>query len=767
MPGLPRFRTGSSSARGRVFAAGVACLLVVGALIGADLLIAARNTMGASAEPSNTARASSDRTVGTATPTAGQVASPWTSITFSRVSRPPFGKASTGNPSVVAWQGGYLAIGNSRDVEGQDGTFRGWTSRDATSWQQIPDATFIAGVGGAAAAAAPCGSGAVIVADGPETAAYQTTDGTTWTKTQSLADSFTNYPPRLAGTDAGAAVVLGGQWGQTTLWFASDCRTWKQVTLPQAPGGSVTPTGVTTMRGGFLAYGALSPKNPEAATFGAAWWSADGVTWNAVPMPASPSLIYSGSGGAFAALEAQFQPGMDTYEWATSADGEAWQMAQTAPAFVPSLGQAASDGRHIVVMGSTDNNAPFGLWSSTDGAQWQSLVVGGDPAAMDGVEGALDFFVLPGGVLRVSDAGVWYGAAGSGPIPTATTGIATPLPSLGGSVPAVSTAAWKGLALRQLTDGPNGATGLASWAGGYVAVRDADASSAAASAWVSRDGVSWLRLPAASFGSATRLIAGRCRSGVIVAGGDAAGETWLWQSSDGLTWQKSTAPQLKIDSQSLAGNANGAIAITADGNVAATADCASWQTVDLPIGSAAEIGPVAASSGTYFISGCPALADATRGATPPAAGSWWSTDGQKWHATTGGDCLAAVASGQGGFVAETRTLATPGTTDFVGSADAHSWKAYTDPLGYWSEGEGSGSANGQFVGDGTRILGYGNPQQSQVSGYWTSLDGRRWTKLPLSGNTAGLPDDVTPIVLRDGVLFVGQNATWFGKAAGV
>ena len=126
-----------------------------------------------------------------------------------------------------------------------------------------------------------------------------------------------------------------------------------------------------------------------------------------------------------------------------------------------------------------------------------------------------------------------------------------------------------------------------------------------------------------------------------------------------------------------------------------------------------------------------------------------------------------MASGQGGFVAETRTLATPGTTDFVGSADAHSWKAYTDPLGYWSEGEGSGSANGQFVGDGTRILGYGNPQQSQVSGYWTSLDGRRWTKLPLSGNTAGLPDDVTPIVLRDGVLFVGQNATWFGKAAGV
>lgn len=35
-----------------------------------------------------------------------------------------------------------------------------------------------------------------------------------------------------------------------------------------------------------------------------------------------------------------------------------------------------------------------------------------------------------------------------------------------------------------------------------------------------------------------------------------------------------------------------------------------------------------------------------------------------------------------------------------------------------------------------------------------------------AGSPAGLPDDVTPILLRDGVLFIGQNATWFGLAAG-
>jgi len=35
---------------------------------------------------------------------------------------------------------------------------------------------------------------------------------------------------------------------------------------------------------------------------------------------------------------------------------------------------------------------PFGLWSSTDGADWQSLTIAGDPGAADGVLGDTDFF---------------------------------------------------------------------------------------------------------------------------------------------------------------------------------------------------------------------------------------------------------------------------------------------------------------------------------------------------------------------------------------
>jgi hypothetical protein len=763
MSGLPRFPRNSATQALLAIPALAGMALVV-AFIGADLLVGAPHAASSdSVGPSGSAGASPNGAATTGTPSTPGAA--WTSIEFTRVSSAPFGKATTSSPSVVAWKGGYLAVGYSRDVEGQAGTFGGWVSTDAMSWQRVPDGAFSAD--SEFGAAAPCGSGAVVVVNGSNNAlAYYTNDGKTWTQTQTLDDGFMDYPPRLTGTDAGAAIVLGGFWGQTSLWYTGDCQTWNQVTLPQGAAPSITPMGVTTMNGGFLAYGALSPKDPAAASIGAAWWSVDGKNWTAKSLPASPSLMYGASNGAAASLEAQFQPGMDTVKWASSPDGATWQMAPTTPVFVPTLGQAASDGRHIVVMGSVDGQPPFGLWSSIDGAHWHSLAVYGDPGATDGDPGALDFFVLPDGVVRISAGGVWYGAASTAPVPAQPSTEPTPLPSLSGTVPPASTAAWSSLTVRPLSDGPTGATSVASWPGGYLAVRDADASSATPMAWVSRDGASWLRLPQAGFGNATRLMAGRCRDQVLVVAGDAAGVTSIWRSGDGLAWHLTTAPNLQVKQGALSGNARGAIAITSEGQIASTTDCASWQTVDLTNGPDVELGPIAASDGTYFVSGCAPLADRGAGADATSAPtSWWSTDGQQWHAAAGASCLTGLSAGGQGFVTETRPQATPGTVEFLGSADGRNWSAYDDPLGYWSGGEGSGSANGGFLGDGTRILGYGTPIQSQVLGYWTSLDGRHWTELHLSGDTSGFSDNVTPVLLRNGILFLGPQGTWFGAAA--
>jgi len=763
MPGLPRFSHDSSTQK-RLAGLALAGAALIAATICADLLLAARHDISSGPKPSGSAPATPSSAMASVTPSASSAA--WTSIDFTRVAVAPFGKASTSSPSVVAWKGGYLAVGYSRDVDGQAGVFGGWTSTDATSWQPVQAGTFPADA--FEGAAAPCGSGAVVVVNGSNSGlAYRTGDGRAWKQTQILSDGFTNYPPRLAGTDAGAAVVLGSAWGQTSLWFTQDCTTWTRVTLPQGAGGSITPTGVTTINGGFLAYGALSPKDPAAASVGAAWWSADGRTWTAASLPASPNLIYAGSNGAIADLEAQFQPGEVTDRWATSPDGSNWQAVSAATDFAPAFGQAASDGRRIVVMGSTDGKPPFGLWSSTDGAHWNSLAAYGDPGATDGNLGALDFFVLPDGVLRISDGGVWYGEASTAPISANPSTEPTPLPSLTGSVPPSSSAAWTGLAVRQLTGGPTGATSVASWPGGYLAVRDADATNAGPTAWVSRDGVSWLRLPSTSFGDGTRLMAGQCHDQILVVAGDAAGNTSIWRSSDGLSWQLAAgSPSLQVSPGSLAGNASGAVAITAHGRVDATTDCTSWQTVDLTHGSGVELGPIAASDRTYLVSGCASTADLGAGtAATPTASSWWSTDGQQWHPATGGNCLADLSAARQGFVAETRPMAIPGTVGFVGSPDGHDWSDYDDPLGYWSGGEGAGSALGTVTGDGNRVLVCGTPQGSQALACWTSFDGRHWTELQLSGDVSGLPDDVTPVLLRNGVLLISAQGTWFGDAA--
>ena len=771
MAGSTRFQRDSSSKQLALMVGAVVALAA--AMICANLLLAA---IQAPNNPEPTASPGASAGLATATPvatntameTAIDTATPsgssqaWTSIDFKRVSSAPFGKATTSSPSVVAWKGGYVAVGYSRDVDGQAGTFGGWTSTDAMSWQPVPDGTFPAD--GFDGQAAPCGSGVVAIVNGSANAlAYFSVDGSSWTRTQTLADSFTSYPPRLAGTDAGAAVVLGGMWGSTSLWFTSDCGTWTQVSLPKGPDASITPTGVTVMDGGFLAYGALSPKDSVAATTGAAWWSTDGKNWTAESLPASPSLIYGGSVGAAASLEAQFQPGVVTDRWASSPDGATWQMAPATTVFPPTLGQAASDGNRIVVMGSADGKPPFGLWSSTDGADWQSLTIAGDPGAADGVLGDTDFFVLPGGVLRVSEAGVWYGAAGTGPMAASPRVAPTPLPSLPGTFPPTTTATWTGLTVRPLSRGPVGATSFAAWPGGYLAMADADVSSATPVAWVSRDGESWTPLPSATFGNATRLTAASCRDQILVAAGDAAGNTSVWRSSDGLTWQPSAAPPVQMNTESIAGNAGGAIALTADARVAYTTDCSTWQIVDPAQGSGVELGPIAASATTYLVSGCAPMSDKTA-AAPPAGTSWWSTDGQHWHAASGGDCLLNMAAGSQGFVAQTRPMATPGTVGFVGSADGKTWSNRDDPLGYWSGGEGDGTALGSLTGDGNRILAYGTTQQSQVPAYWTSLDGRHWTDLRLVGDAPALPHDVTPVLLRNGVLFIGTQGTWFGAA---
>ncbi len=246
------------------------------------------------------------------------------------------------------------------------------------------------------------------------------------------------------------------------------------------------------------------------------------------------------------------------------------------------------------------------------------------------------------------------------------------------------------------------------------------------------------------------------------------GTTTAFHSIDGITWTSSPTGRLRASRDSdLAGGPTGLVAVT-DGSpsrLAFSADGVSWRGVSLPGPGTAAVQGVAA-----FGSGFVAVGDSGTVAGSPLA--WFSTDGLTWTPAEvqshPGDGFRDVHAGSGGLVAMSMTGGVPGLTSFWTSADGRSWKAgNADPLGTWQQGEGAGNANGLFAGDGTRLLGYGIRADGQPTEYWTSLDGSAWTRLTLTGDaSAASAGQVTPFLLRDGILFSGDPGTWLGIASG-
>ena len=129
------------------------------------------------------------------------------------------------------------------------------------------------------------------------------------------------------------------------------------------------------------------------------------------------------------------------------------------------------------------------------------------------------------------------------------------------------------------------------------------------------------------------------------------------------------------------------------------------------------------------------------------------------------DAFVSVAAGNNGLVATSLTFTTPGTASFWTSADGRRWTlSGSDPLGNEGAYVGSG-ANGLFSTDGTRLLGYGDTAPGDATQYWVSLDGADWARLKLTGDTAeARGGDLTPFLLRDGLLFSGDQGSWYGGA---
>jgi hypothetical protein len=348
--------------------------------------------------------------------------------------------------------------------------------------------------------------------------------------------------------------------------------------------------------------------------------------------------------------------------------------------------------------------------------------------------------------------------------PSSTPSATVPFPS--GSLPPISNLPWTGLSLTALDGGPGFASSVVTWSGGYLALGILT-DQAPLPAWVSRDGRAWSELPTGGFGRPASVLAAPCADSVLVATVSPTGQSTVWRSTDGGTWTPGASPQLRVARDGdMAGNQTGAVAILADSpsGIAFSADCVTWQTVSIPASSGFNVQAVAAF-GTGFV----AVGDTWTATQTPVA--WRSTDGRNWTMAVvqahPDDGLFGVHSGQSGLVAESTTGDVPGLASFWTSPDGRTWKvSAADPLGVVQDGEGVGSANGLFSGDGTRLLGYGNRAFGQPTEYWISSDGIHWIKLGLSGDAAAaLAGQSDAFLMRDGVFFSGNGEAWFGVAS--
>jgi len=337
--------------------------------------------------------------------------------------------------------------------------------------------------------------------------------------------------------------------------------------------------------------------------------------------------------------------------------------------------------------------------------------------------------------------------------------------------------------VQQLSGAVVNAPRVVAWTHGYLGLGIGDAGDN--TGWTSPDGRSWMPWPDGALGTGSggaRLIGfAACRDSAL-AFFTANGSIYAAASPDGRTWTTSLVDS-GVDSRyayaPLAGGDRGAIiAPIGDRAVIATSDCSTWQKVPLNVPSDLQIIGVAATSGGWV-----AVGSQGTSADNVKAVAFWSSDGTTWNAADVADAdgmgfIVAPSVGSQGMVA---LASKAGTTiaheTYYQSFDGKSWKPMDGNLGlgFKTDTDGSSVPAATYIGDGRQMLAYGqrNGDSNRGFEYDTSLDGNIGYGVSFDGpasssvidfDTAG---QYTPVLLRDGILFLNSNGpSLFGQAVG-
>jgi hypothetical protein len=319
---------------------------------------------------------------------------------------------------------------------------------------------------------------------------------------------------------------------------------------------------------------------------------------------------------------------------------------------------------------------------------------------------------------------------------------------------------------------------LVAWSGGELALSTAP-SGGPIQGWLSHDGHHWVPLPDGTFGATNGAVVAAAGNHLVVIGQDRLGVFHEDRSVDGVTWLASTpAAPVALGLTALQGNARGFVGLVDDAKstLVFSPDGETWATVELlATGGTPRVASVAATAMGFVAVGDVTAGTAAAGVTlavsapaPVSPHAWLSADGSSWHEASVEqgvtESLGSLSVGADGLIAIGFSGGTPGVATYWTSVDGTAWVHGDPPLGVVTQGEGVGSVNGAFLGDGTRLLVYGTTSEAGTTEWLTSSDGRTWTPLTITEEGVGVPwFDVSPFLVPDGIVFAAPHATWFGR----
>jgi hypothetical protein len=344
---------------------------------------------------------------------------------------------------VVAFAGGYVAVGQLQTEHGNEAAvwtspdWRSWTrtfldvpaAGDSTLWYVLPAGSGLVAIGssGVQHCVPPPGEGQVC--DPLPIGVWTSADGRTWRQTP-MPTTFA--AATIASVAAGPSrLVLVGDtgWDKPAIWTSTDGVAWHRETLASAMFTKAHLRGITAARGGWVLTGFVGGSKPICCVSGpsastpAAWFSPDGMRWQAARVDGTKQAIGDGIGRLFVGRDGLVAWGVgdkSSSGW-TSPDGRRW--SPRPPSDGTPVIPWASDGQRIIGESFAGHN-DLALWVSTDGTAWEPLTATGAVDQMPGWSGpgvsADAAFVFPTGVGFIGQNGtdrdpLWFAVAVGGP----------------------------------------------------------------------------------------------------------------------------------------------------------------------------------------------------------------------------------------------------------------------------------------------------------------------------------------------------------------